>query len=159
MQDSTQGGAASPDDATPKGRGIPIRLSHRALPLNQVLRPFTRTGGFYARSWATYLDRQPDELPMARPTLALAAQALGDEIVLMGFHMLRSAPDAARIERIEREMIAALEFYGEKGWLQEPENFFRGTATADRRFDQRRQQHGAQLRAHLLQQRIRAFCR
>lgn len=27
MQDSTQTGAAPPDDATPKGGGIPIRLS------------------------------------------------------------------------------------------------------------------------------------
>ena len=41
-------------------------------PLAQVLGPFTRTGGFYARSWGTYLDREPDELPVARPTIALA---------------------------------------------------------------------------------------
>jgi hypothetical protein len=105
-------------------RGIPNRLGIRALPLAQALRPFTRTGGFYARSWATYLDRQPDELPVARPTLALAAQALSDEIVLLGFHLLRSAPDATRLERIHQEVLAALEFYGEKGWLQEPESFY-----------------------------------
>jgi pimeloyl-ACP methyl ester carboxylesterase len=94
------------------------------LPLGQALRPFTRTGGFYARSWATYLDRQPDELPGARPTLALAAQAFSDEVVLLGFHLLRSAPDATRLERISLEVSAALEFYDEKGWLQEPETFF-----------------------------------
>jgi hypothetical protein len=93
-------------------------------PLGQVLGPFTRTGGFYARCWGNYLDRQPDELPVTRPTIALAAQAFGDEIVLLGFHLLRSAPVAATIERISGEVIAALEFYGEKGWLDNPEEFF-----------------------------------
>src|SRR5215217_41646 len=124
MQDSERTSATAPDDANRKGRGIPNRWGVRALPLGQALRPFTRTGGFYARSWATYLDRQPDELPVARPTLALAAQAFSDEIVLLGFHLLRSAPDATRVERIHLEVIAALEFYGEKGWLAEPSTFF-----------------------------------
>ena len=100
-----------------------------ALPLSQLLRPFTGTGGFYARSWAAYLDPQADELPVTRPTLALAAQAFSDEIVLFGFHLLRSAPDAARLERIHREVIMALEFYGEKGWLHEPEGFFAAPPT------------------------------
>jgi hypothetical protein len=36
MQDSTQAGAAPPDDATPKGGGIPIRLSLRALPYDCI---------------------------------------------------------------------------------------------------------------------------
>jgi hypothetical protein len=107
-----------------QARGIRNMSRVRALPLAQALRPFTRTGGFYARSWATYLDRQPDEVPVARPTLALAAQAFSDEVVLLGFHLVRSAPDATRLERIQREVIAALEFYGEKGWLAEPSTFF-----------------------------------
>jgi pimeloyl-ACP methyl ester carboxylesterase len=124
MHDSEPIGAIAPPDANRERGGIPGRLGIRALPLAQALRPFTRTGGFYARSWATYLDRQPDELPIARPTFALAAQAFSDEIVLLGFHLLRSAPNATRLERIQREVIAALEFYGEKGWLQEPESFF-----------------------------------
>src|SRR5262245_48586284 len=124
MQNSEQIGATAPPNGNRKRADTPGRLGIRALPLAQALRPFTRTGGFYARSWATYLDRQPDELPMARPTIALAAQAFCDEIVLLGFHLLRSAPDATRLKRIQREVIAALEFYGEKGWLQEPESFF-----------------------------------
>jgi hypothetical protein len=37
MQDSTQAGAAPPDDATPKGGGIPIRLSRKALPHDCIL--------------------------------------------------------------------------------------------------------------------------
>ena len=124
MQNGEHTGAIAPDDDNRRGRNILSPFGIRALPLAQVLRPFTRTGGFYARSWATYLDRQPDELPVTRPTLALAAQALSDEIVLLGFHLVRSAPDAARLDRIHREVIAGLEFYGEQGWLQEPEKFF-----------------------------------
>ena len=95
-----------------------------ANPLSQVLGLFTRTGGFYARSWGTYLDREPGELPVARPTIALAAQAFLDEIVLTGFRLLRSAPDATRLAWITREVIAALEFYGQQGWLDKPEGFF-----------------------------------
>ena len=95
-----------------------------ANPLSQVLGLFTRTGGFYARSWGTYLDREPGELPVARPTIALAAQAFLDEIVLTGFRLLRSAPDATRLAWITREVIAALDFYGQQGWLDKPEGFF-----------------------------------
>ncbi|MGO9382537.1 MAG: hypothetical protein ACLP4W_10700 [Mycobacterium sp.] len=95
-----------------------------ANPLAQLLGPFTRTGGFYARSWGAYLDRQPDEIPVARPTIALAAQAFRDEIVLAGFSLLRSAPDPAALERIDREVLAAQDFYGDQGWLDNPEGFF-----------------------------------
>ena len=95
-----------------------------ANPLTQVLGPFTRTGGFYARSWGNYLDRQPDELPVARPTIALAAQAFRDEIVLAGFGLLRSAPNATTLERINNEVLAAQDFYGDKGWLDNSETFF-----------------------------------
>ncbi|MGP0080676.1 hypothetical protein [Mycobacterium sp.] len=95
-----------------------------ANPLSQVLGPFTRTGGFYARSWGAFLDRQPDELPVARPTIALAAQAFRDEILLTGFSLLRSAPDATTLDRIDREVLAAQEVYGDRGWLDNPEEFF-----------------------------------
>ena len=103
-----------------------------ASPLSQVLGPFTRTGGFYARSWGAYLDREPGELPVARPTIALAAEAFLDEIVLTGFRLLRSAPDATRLDRITREVIAALEFYGQQGWLERSGGAC-STPAADRR--------------------------
>ncbi len=112
--------AAVPDDAY-LGRD---RRRAGASPLSQVLGPFTRTGGFYARSWGAYLDREPGELPVARPTIALAAEAFLDEIVLTGFRLLRSAPDATKLDRITREVSAALEFYGQQGWLDAPEGFF-----------------------------------
>ncbi len=122
MQDIAQTGASAAvaEDAD-LGRD-PRRSG--ASPLSQVLGPFTRTGGFYARSWGAYLDREPGELPVARPTIALATQAFLDEIVLTGFRLLRSAPDATRLAWINREVIAALEFYGQQGWLEKPEGFF-----------------------------------
>ncbi|MGA9677571.1 MAG: hypothetical protein WBR28_20805 [Mycobacterium sp.] len=122
MQDIEHiGASAAVADDADLGRD-PRRAS--ANPLSQVLGLFTRTGGFYARSWGDYLDREPGELPVARPTLALATEAFFDEIVLTGFRLLRSAPDAARLEWITREVIAALEFYGQQGWLEKSEGFF-----------------------------------
>ena len=128
MQDIDQTGAsgAAADDAD-KGRqlGVPYQRSRRAGPVQNALRPFARTGGFYARSWGRYLDREPDKLPVARPTLALATQAFFDEIVLVGLRSVRpvsSDPDA--VARVKRKVIAALELYGEKGWLENPEGFF-----------------------------------
>ncbi|OBH92537.1 S9 family peptidase [Mycobacterium sp. E2733] len=103
---------------------MPDSARKSANTITQMLGPFARTGGFYARSWGTYLDRQPDELPVARPTLALAAQAFRDEILLAGFSLLRRAPDAKTLERIDNEVLAAQEFYGDKGWLDNPEGFF-----------------------------------
>ena len=126
MQDSEQTGmpAAAPDDVNHGAGGVAAPRRGGASPLALALGPFTRTGGFYARSWADYLDRQPGQVPARRPSLALAAHAFGDEIVLLGFRFLRSAPDATRVERINHEVIAALDFYREKGWLEEPERFF-----------------------------------
>ena len=127
MQDIEQTGssAAAADDADHGGRGVADRRPSGAGPLRQVLRPFARTGGFYARSWGRYLDREPDELPVARPTIALATQAFFDEIVLVGLRSVRpvsSDPDA--VARVKRNVIAALELYGQKGWLENPEGFF-----------------------------------
>lgn len=131
MPDIEQIGALAVGDADRGGRVDPDRGLGGAGPFPQVLGrlvvmtgPFTRTGGFYARSWGNYLDRQPDELPVARPTIALAAQAFRDEVVLLGFRLLRPAADTKTYERIDREVNAALEFYGQRGWLENPEQFF-----------------------------------
>src|SRR5208283_1071959 len=113
--------AAAADGADP---AVPDRRRGSTNPLSQVLRPFTRTGGFYARSWGAYLDREPGELPVARPTIALATHAFRDEIVLAGFRSQRTVPSARTVERVNREVTEALEFYGHKGWLQQPEGFF-----------------------------------
>jgi hypothetical protein len=93
-------------------------------PLGHIVRPFARTGRYYAQSWWDYLGGRPRDLPVARPTLALAAQALLDEVVLAGFRMVRRASELHVFERIEREVAAALEFYERNGWLDNPEGFF-----------------------------------
>lgn len=90
-----------------------------------VLSPFTRTGGYYARAWGRYLDPETGEqVPVARPTIALATQAFRDEMVLAGFAMMRPVSDAPAFERIEREVMAALDLYDDAGWLENPERFF-----------------------------------
>ena len=104
--------AAAADDADP---AVSDRRRGSAGPLSHVLRPFTRTGGFYARSWGNYLDREPGELPVARPTIALATHAFRDEMVLLAFRLQRSAPSAKTLERVNREVTSALEFYGAQG--------------------------------------------
>ena len=133
MEDIEQTGAsaAAADDADQGGRGVPDLRRGSGGPLSQVLGPFTRTGGFYARSWGSYLDRQPGELPVARPTIALATQAFRDEIVLLGFGFLKPTADAKTFERIHRDVIAALDFYGQQGWLENPENFFAAPPTLE----------------------------
>lgn len=86
--------------------------------------PFMHTGQYMAQSWREYLGQAQDELPIARPTMALAAQAFRDEVVLMGLKARRpvSRPDV--FERITHEVLAGLEFYGDRGWLDQPEGFF-----------------------------------
>ena len=53
-------------------------------PLVSFVGPFTKTGGFYARSWRDFLGGERDDLPVARPTLSLASHALRDELILVG---------------------------------------------------------------------------
>jgi hypothetical protein len=93
-------------------------------PVEAVLGPLTRTGQFYAGAWRKYLRGKPDELPVARPTLALLGHALRDEIVLTGLRTQRPLSDGAEFARIDKEVTAALEYYGAKGWLDHPEGFF-----------------------------------
>jgi hypothetical protein len=61
---------------------------------------------------------------VTRPTLALAAHALRDEIVLVGLRMHRPLSDSQRFQRITEEVVAAVGFYGRQGWLDHPEGFF-----------------------------------
>lgn len=126
MSDNRPASAAphTPHGAEHREHGVNPPRRSVAGSLWQALGPFARTGGFYARSWGTYLDREPGELPVARPTIALATHAFRDEVILLGFHLLRSAPDAPTIQRINREVIAALEFFASQDWLERPEAFF-----------------------------------
>ncbi|POX88996.1 hypothetical protein C3469_12610 [Mycobacterium kansasii] len=92
--------------------------------LGNVVKPFLHTGRYFAQSWRDYLDHTPDELPIARPTIALAAQAFRDEIVLMGLKARRPVSAGHVFERIRDEVAAGVEFYGNRGWLAWPRGFF-----------------------------------
>lgn len=101
------------------------RADHaRRQQLGTVLGPFARTSRYYTQSWRDYLDQNARELPIARPTIALAAHALRDEIVLLGLRARRPISYPEAFERINREVTAALDLYRRKGWLDRPETFF-----------------------------------
>lgn len=105
-----------------------IQALHGKLPgtgvLGNALEPFTHTGRYLAQSWRDYLAQTPDELPIARPTIALAAQAFRDEVVLMGLKARRPVSRLDAFEHITSEVVAGLEFYGNNGWLKRPKGFF-----------------------------------
>jgi len=92
--------------------------------LGSAVKPFTSTGRYLAKSWREYLGQAPDELPIARPTLALAAQAFRDEVVLLGLKARRPVSRPEEFERITSEVTAGLKFYGKRGWLTNPKRFF-----------------------------------
>jgi hypothetical protein len=100
------------------------RLPPGARVVGNVVRPFRQTARYYAQSWQDDVGGQADGLPFARPTLALATHAFRDEIVLLGLRVRRRLSNPQAFERINREVLAALEFYGGEGWLDHPEGFF-----------------------------------
>jgi hypothetical protein len=84
-----------------------------------------RTAGSYRRSWREYASPRHDELPVVRPTVALAGQAFLDEIVIAGFRrVLLAAVTGDDFARIEQETIAARDLYEQAGWSERPERFF-----------------------------------
>lgn len=112
-------------DRPPRPRSPLERIPGRA-PLDSVVRPFRRTGRYYGGLWREYLRRTPqeEELPLTRPTLALAAEAFRDEVVLLGLRTRRPVSDVRAFERITAEVREALEFFGSRGCLDDPEKFF-----------------------------------
>ncbi len=122
---------AIPGHPAPTGR----KPSTAAPPLANIVAPFTKTAGYYARSWGAYLDGDKGELPVARPTLSLATHALRDEIVLVGLRLRRPLSDTTVYDRINSEVVKAIDFYGKRGWLARPEGFFAQPPRADRRED------------------------
>ena len=124
-----------PLSATPMSRGkeskrIPpqsLSAAGRQPPSRwrSALMPIPRAGGFYASSWVDYLRRQAEaELPVARPTMALAGQALIDEVLLASSRFLFGPPDQGVFERIEREVLEALDVFSDAGWIEHPEGYF-----------------------------------
>ena len=93
-------------------------------PLASIVGPFSKAGGYYARSWGAYLGGGRNELPVARPTLALATHALRDELVLVGLLWKRPLSDPAAYDRINGEVQEAINLYGRRGWMKKPAGFF-----------------------------------
>ena len=56
------------DDAGQRQAGVPHWHAPGAAVLGTVVRPFENAGRYYTQSWRDYLDGEPGELPLARPT-------------------------------------------------------------------------------------------
>jgi pimeloyl-ACP methyl ester carboxylesterase len=111
------------DGASPRPGAVPLSPPG-GVGFGGAVKPFTSTGRYLAESWRDYLGQAPGELPVARPTLALAAQAFRDEVVLMGLKARRPVSRPEEFERITSEVVTGLEFYGDRGWLDDPKRFF-----------------------------------
>lgn len=112
------------DDANERPTSPSRRLPLDAGALGAAVGPFARTGRYFAESLRDYLDDKPRELPIARPSIALAAHAFRDEIVLLGLRVRRPVSDVHAFERINDEVAAALDFYKRRGYLDKPARFF-----------------------------------
>lgn len=127
---ATVGGVGTDDIGVGADGGA--RTPHRSpvpripapAPLRNAVQPLTRTGGYYARSWRDYLYDDRDQTPTVRPTVALAAEAFRDEVVLLGLRARRPLSDPRAFDRIHGEVVAALDFYGQRGYLDDPAAFF-----------------------------------
>lgn len=95
------------------------RRARRLAGPADVATPFVR-----ARQYLRGPVELSDGLPVARPTIAVAREVFHDELVLLGMRMFLPTGDTQAPERVDAEVTAALEFYGQQGWLDEPEGFF-----------------------------------
>ena len=116
--------AGSGKTATAAGGGKTATAAGSRSPLGDITGSFVKAGSYYARSWGAYLGGAQNELPVARPTISLATHALRDELVLVGLLWRRPLSDPAAYEQIKDEIVAAVDFYGSKGWLDRPQDFF-----------------------------------
>ena len=140
--------AAHRDEASQRRTSPSRRQPPGAGALGAVVGPFTRTGSYYAQSWRDYLDGKPRELPIARPSIALAAHAFRDEIVLLGLRARRPVSDVHEFGRINAEvdggtgLLRAARMAGQAGAV------LRKTPTADRHHRPASEGPQAFLRAH-----------
>ena len=105
------------------------RTSRRLVldpPGGRVLRTVPRTLGFVASSY--FRGRRVPvwpEPPAARPTPGLAAQVAMDELVLAVMASPKRYPHRVDYERVGAEVLAAVELYERRGWLDDPRSFHR----------------------------------
>lgn len=84
--------------------------------------PFVRARQFLTET--RHDPSHPDELPVARPNIAVARQVFHDELVLLGMRMFMPVGEPYAVERVDREVTDALAFYRAHGWSDDPEDFF-----------------------------------
>ncbi|MCB1263171.1 MAG: hypothetical protein KDB56_00965 [Mycobacterium sp.] len=112
--------------------------------MENLVGSFAKAGGYYARSWGAYIGGAHSELPVARPTLSLATHALRDELVLVGLLWRRPLSDPDQYEQIDREIHQAIDYYGTRGWLDDPQGFFTAPQQAP---------HDVSIRSHTTRNR------
>src|SRR5438128_4419673 len=86
-----------------------------------ALIPFPRAGLFYARSWGNWWQhRGEDGVPAVFPSLMLTGHAFADEAIIASFRVMKPTSPASSLVRAEAEAQAALELYGDRGFLADP---------------------------------------
>lgn len=89
-----------------------------------ALAPFPRAGLFYVRSWGNWWQHRGDDgVPAAFPSLVLTGHAFADEAVIAGFRVLKPMSPESAVVRASHEAEAALDLYGDRGFLADPASF------------------------------------
>jgi hypothetical protein len=98
---------AAPERVRPERgrRGGLARRVPGADALGNLVRPFHKTGRYYLQSWRDYLGATPQDLPVARPTVAVAAQAFWDELALIGLLARWPVSEPRAFQRITDEVL------------------------------------------------------
>ena len=98
-----------------------------------LVTPFPRAGLFYLRSWGNWMQhlndlRQGDDgsdgVPAVFPSLVLTGHAFADEAIIAAFRVIKPPSPASALVRAEAEAQAALESYGDRGFLADPASFY-----------------------------------
>ena len=91
---------AAPENSNGRAR----RLARPA----DVTTPFVRAREFMNQPVPENIDQRPDELPLARPTLAVARQVFHDELVLLGFRLFLPVGGAGALDRATARSVRRL---------------------------------------------------
>ena len=90
-----------------------------------LLAPFPRAGLFYLRSWSNWVQhRNDDGVPAPFPSWVLTGHAFADEAIIAGFRVVKPPNPASILVRAESEARAAVDLYGERGFLADPPSFY-----------------------------------
>jgi len=98
-----------------------------------LVEPFPRAGLFYARSWSNWWQHRRDGgVPAVFPSLLLTGHAFVDEAIIASFRVLKPTSPVSSLVRAEAEAQAALELYGDRGFLADPSSFYPSPPAVER---------------------------